>query len=66
MRLPGPRIRHLLTAALILPGTAALACTDPPERAEYVIHHETYGNVGRHVVTFSCEGDDLIVETVIA
>ena len=61
-----PRLRHLLvTAAVVLPGTAALACTHPPERVEYGIHHETYGDVGRHVITFSCQGDDLVVETRI-
>ena len=52
-------------AGLWLPGAAALACTDPPQRAEYAIHHETYGEVGRHVIDFSCEGDDLVVETTI-
>jgi hypothetical protein len=58
--------RPLLTiAAGALLSTSALACTDPPEPAEYVIHHETYGDVGRHVITFSCRGDDLVVETAI-
>ena len=28
-----------------------------------MIHHETYGDVGRHVITFVCQGDDLVVET---
>jgi hypothetical protein len=61
-----PSVRHLpLIAALLLPGDAALACTRPPERAEYAIHHETYGEVGRHVIDFSCDGDDLVVETTI-
>jgi Family of unknown function (DUF6134) len=60
-----PTCYLLLTAALLLPGTAALACPDPPKRAEYAIHHETYGEVGRHVITFSCDGDDLVVETTI-
>jgi hypothetical protein len=59
-------VRSLLTAALLLPGAAALACPEPPERAEYAIHHETYGEVGRHFITFSCDGDDLVVETTIA
>jgi Domain of unknown function (DUF6134) len=36
------------------------------ERAEYAIYHESYGQVGRHVITFSCHGDDLVVETTIA
>ena len=60
-----PTCYLLLTAALLLPGTAALACPDPPERAEYAIHHETYGEVGQHVITFSCDGNDLVVETRI-
>jgi hypothetical protein len=55
----------LVTAAVLLPGTAALACPEPPEGAEYAIHHETYGEVGQHVITFSCDGDDLVVETTI-
>ena len=56
----------LLAAALVLPASPALACSDPPEPAEYVIRHETYGDVGRHAITFACEGDDLVVETAIA
>jgi hypothetical protein len=70
MKRPGlrisPRLRHLLaSAALALPVSPALACTRPPERVEYAIHHETYGEVGRHVITFSCQDDDLVVETRI-
>ena len=41
------------------------ACTHPPERVAYAIQHETYGDVGRHVITFSCQGDDLVVDTKI-
>ena len=37
----------------------------PTARAVYQIHHETYGDIGRHVVTFRCRGDDLVVETDI-
>jgi hypothetical protein len=67
MRLPGPRICHLLvSAACVMPMGTALACTHPPGQSEYVVHHETYGEVGRHVITFSCDGEDLIVETEIA
>ena len=55
----------LVIACLLLPGSAALACADPPEGAEYAIHHETYGEVGRHVIAFSCDGDHLVVETTI-
>ncbi|MGH6904695.1 MAG: DUF6134 family protein, partial [Geminicoccaceae bacterium] len=64
---PHRRLRHLAAiAGLVLSPGSALACAAPPEPAEYVIHHETYGEVGRHVITFSCAGDDLVVETAIA
>jgi hypothetical protein len=57
--------RHLFAiAGLILAPGGALACA-APERAEFAIHHETYGEVGRHVITFACAGEDLIVETTI-
>lgn len=41
----------------------ALACTAPDSPAAYVINHETYGDIGTHILTFACNGDDLIVET---
>src|ERR671918_3139674 len=71
MTRPGPRLSPRrcflpMIAALALAPAAALACSHPPERVEYAIHHETYGQVGRHVITFSCHGDDLVVETTIA
>jgi hypothetical protein len=50
--------------ALLLAGQAA-ACPDAPANAEYAIHHEAYGEVGRHVITFACAGDELIVDTRI-
>jgi len=66
MRLFGFPHRLLFAlAALFLPGGAALACSEPPERGEYAIHHERFGEVGRHVIEFSCAGDDLVVETNI-
>lgn len=66
MKRPGPRWHVLPTvAALCLMPAAALACGHPPERVEYAIHHETYGEVGRHVITFSCREGDLVVETTI-
>jgi Family of unknown function (DUF6134) len=66
MRFSGPCMRHLLvSAACVVPMGPALACSHPPERAEYAIHHETYGEVGRHVITFACDGEDLVVETEI-
>jgi len=39
------------------------ACQPPESPAAYVINHETHGDIGTHVLTFSCEGDKLIVET---
>ena len=43
----------------------ALACAMPTDRAVYQIHHQIYGDIGRHVVNFRCKGDDLVVETDI-
>ena len=40
-----------------------MACAPPESPATYVIHHETYGDIGTHVLNFSCDGNDLIVET---
>lgn len=56
----------LCFAGSILAAGPALACAPPPGPAEYVISHETHGQVGSHVITFSCEGDALVVETAIA
>jgi hypothetical protein len=53
-----------LALALLVAGQAA-ACPDAPDDAEYTIHHEAYGEVGRHVITFACAGNELIVETAI-
>jgi hypothetical protein len=65
-RLGSSMRRSCLALALCLQWSGAShACTHPPERVEYVIHHETYGDVGSHVITFSCQGDDLVVETRI-
>jgi Family of unknown function (DUF6134) len=67
MRSSNLRVGHLLViAAWVLPVGAALACARPPEQVTYAIHHETYGHIGRHVITFSCDGEDLVVETAIA
>ncbi len=53
-----------LLLALCLVGTGpAAACPQPPGRVEYVIRHEAYGEIGRHVIGFACAGEDLIVET---
>ena len=60
----GPRLHDSLVIVATLSSSAGLAC-DPPQPAEYLIHHEIYGDVGRHVITFSCRGEDLVVETVI-
>ena len=61
----GRRSTALLCFWLVacLTASQALACTPPAERAVYAIHHETYGDIGRHTLTFHCDGDDLIVET---
>lgn len=51
-----------LSAAISAP---AHACSRPPGQDVYKIEHEMFGEIGRHVVTYSCQGDDLLVETRI-
>ncbi len=53
-----------LVPALALAGVgSALACQPPESPAAYVINHETHGDIGTHVLNFSCDGEKLIVET---
>jgi hypothetical protein len=51
------------TALLLLAATPAGACEAPGSPARFVIHHETYGDIGTHVLNFSCDGENLIVDT---
>jgi hypothetical protein len=44
----------------------ARACDHPPGRQVYKVEHEMFGEIGRHEITFSCQGDDLLVETKIS
>ncbi|HEX5078560.1 MAG TPA: DUF6134 family protein, partial [Geminicoccaceae bacterium] len=44
----------------------AHACDHRPGQEVYKVSHETYGEIGRHVLTFACQGDDLVVETEIS
>jgi Family of unknown function (DUF6134) len=59
-----------LTLCLLAASTAlsapSHACDHPPGQEVYKVDHETYGEIGRHVITFSCQGDDLLVETKIS
>jgi Domain of unknown function (DUF6134) len=54
-----------LLALSVTTGTPAHACSHPPGQDVYAVRHELYGEIGRHVITYSCEGDDLVVETKI-
>jgi hypothetical protein len=42
------------------------ACDHPPGREVYKVEHERYGEIGQHVITFACRGEDLLVETEIS
>ena len=42
------------------------ACDHPPGQEIYKIDHERFGEIGRHVITFSCQDDELLVETRIS
>lgn len=52
----------MLVLAAVSP---AFACEPPESPATFVINHETYGDIGTHVLTFHCEGDRLVVETEV-
>ena len=58
-----------LIAGLLAASAASVpsrACDQPPGQDVYKIDHEQFGEIGRHVITFSCQGDDLVVETEIS
>jgi hypothetical protein len=46
-------------------GGPAQACDHPPGQDAYTVRHELFGEIGHHVITYSCQGDDLLVETKI-
>jgi hypothetical protein len=52
-----------VSAALSAPSHA---CDRPPGQDVYKIDHEQFGEIGRHVITFSCQDEDLLVETEIS
>jgi hypothetical protein len=62
--------RGALAAAVLavaaMTGAPGQACERPPGQDVYRVKHETFGEIGRHVVTYSCQGDDLLVETKIS
>jgi hypothetical protein len=52
--------------SLFVASAPSFACGPPPvERAVYRVDHETFGNIGRQVLTFSCSGDQLVVDTTV-
>jgi Family of unknown function (DUF6134) len=50
---------------LLVASAPSLACVPPTEQAVYRVDHETFGNIGRQVLTFSCSGDRLVVDTTV-
>lgn len=58
-------VAGLVTASAAV-GAPSRACDQPPGQDVYRIDHEQFGEIGRHVITFSCQGDDLLVETEIS
>ena len=51
-----------LVLGLVLSATAAIAAEAPSGTFLYGIHHEEYGDIGAHKVSFSRSGEDLMVE----
>jgi hypothetical protein len=54
-----------LLLSLLVASAPSLACAPPAERAVFRVEHETFGNIGRQVLTFSCKGDRLVVDTTV-
>jgi Family of unknown function (DUF6134) len=52
--------------SLLVSCVPSLACAPPAERTVYRIEHETFGNIGRQVLTFACRGDRLVVDTSVS
>jgi len=44
----------------------AFACAPPIRHAHYDIRHDSYGDIGDHLVTFRCDDERLVVETEIS
>jgi hypothetical protein len=59
----GAALVACLVAASAAMSAPSQACDHRPGRHVYKVAHETFGEIGRHVITFSCQGDDLLVET---
>jgi len=55
----------LLVIGLTTGALSAHACEAPASPATYVINHESLGDIGTHVLTFTCDGEDLVVETKV-
>lgn len=58
----------LVIAVMLVMLTGSLplhACQVPKSPAIFIINHETYGDIGTHVLNFTCEGSDLIVDTSV-
>jgi Domain of unknown function (DUF6134) len=51
--------------SLLAASAPSLACVPPAEQTVYRVDHETFGNIGRQVLTFSCSGDRLVVDTTV-
>jgi hypothetical protein len=62
----GAALSLCLLAASTAMSAPSHACDHPPGQEVYKVDHERFGEIGRHVITFSCQGDDLLVETKIS
>jgi hypothetical protein len=62
----GAALIGCLLVLSVASGAPSHACDQPPGQDVYKVEHERFGEIGRHVVTFSCQGDDLVVETEIS
>ena len=54
-----------LPLGLLAWSVPAFACVPPVAQELYRIEHETFGHIGRQVLTFRCDGDQLVVDTTV-
>ena len=55
----------VFSLAMLAWSVPSLACAPPAERTLYRIEHESFGDIGREVLTFRCEGEQLVVDRTV-
>jgi hypothetical protein len=51
--------------AMLAWSVPSLACAPPAEQTRYRIEYASFGDIGREVLTFRCEGEQLVVDWTV-